>query len=108
MVGFKPSTGAIANGRAVSHTNVLGLLAADPDTVALAFAVLRGADPIDPVSVDFSADTRSLEGIRVGWAPTLGLADVRLDPARGGRRRPGRRTPLRRGRDGRDGRDGCA
>ncbi len=80
VVGFKPSAGAIPGGHILSHTNVLGVLAAEVDTVTLAFASLRGADPADPVSVDFAPDSRRLEGMRIAWTPTLGL-DVRVDEA---------------------------
>ncbi|WMS44530.1 amidase [Acuticoccus sp. MNP-M23] len=80
VIGFKPSAGAIPGGHILSHTNVLGVLAAEVDTAMLVFAALRGADRADPVSVNFPADRRSLEGTRIGWAPTLGL-DVRLDEA---------------------------
>lgn len=83
VVGFKPSAGAIANPRNPSHTAVLGLMAQDVGLVALAFAALRGRQPADPFSVDFSADdedSRPAGDLRFGWAPTFGL-DVAVDDA---------------------------
>ena len=78
VVGFKPSTGAIPHPRSLSHTTVLGLLARDVALVARAFEALRGADPRDPVSVDF-APPGDRTVLRWAWSPTLGL-DVPVDP----------------------------
>jgi aspartyl-tRNA(Asn)/glutamyl-tRNA(Gln) amidotransferase subunit A len=75
VAGFKPSTGAIPATNALSHTSVSGLMGRNVADIALAFAVVRGAHPADPLSLTFAAPKHGdLRRLRLGWAPTLGLA----------------------------------
>jgi aspartyl-tRNA(Asn)/glutamyl-tRNA(Gln) amidotransferase subunit A len=79
VIGFKPSTGAVPSA-GLSHTSVTGLMGRTIADVAAAFAVLRGAHPADPVSVDFAPPPRDPRALRFGFAPTLGLP-VAMDDA---------------------------
>lgn len=79
VIGFKPSTGAIPSA-ALSHTSVTGLMGRSVGDVARGFAVLRGAHPLDPVSVDVTGRHRDPRALRLGFAPTLGLP-VAMDEA---------------------------
>jgi aspartyl-tRNA(Asn)/glutamyl-tRNA(Gln) amidotransferase subunit A len=79
VIGFKPSTGAVASA-ALSHTSVTGLLGRSVTDLAGAFAVLRGAHAADPVSVDFARAPCHPRTLRLGFAPTLGLP-VAMDDA---------------------------
>lgn len=78
-VGFKPSTGAIADPRSSSHTGVFGIMAMSVAAATAMFEALAGRDPRDPVSVAFPADkARPVESLRLAWSPRLGL-DVPVD-----------------------------
>ena len=75
VVGFKPSTGAIADPRSPSHTSVLGTMAATVADAAALFQALEGRDPRDPVSVKLPPDhSRAWSSWRLAWAPSLGLS----------------------------------
>ncbi|MDQ0512894.1 amidase [Ancylobacter amanitiformis] len=80
VVGFKPSTGAIATPRILSPTEVLAPMAARVDDVTLFFNVLAGSHPEDPGSVDLPADDgRPVRALRIAYSPRFGL-DVPVDP----------------------------
>lgn len=80
VVGFKPSTGALPLGTGLSHTAVPGLMASDVAGIVTAFDALRGAEALDPVSVDLPARGGGPVALTFGWAPDLGLG-IRLDDA---------------------------
>lgn len=73
-VGFKPSTGAIADPRDFSHTSVFGTVARTVAGVALMFQALAGPDPQDPVALPLPPDSgKSLGTMRIAWSSRLGL-----------------------------------
>lgn len=79
IVGFKPSTGAIADPRDFSHTSVFGTMARSVAGAALMFEALAGPDPHDPVALPLPAHSgKPLSEMRVAWSPRLGL-DVPVD-----------------------------
>ena len=78
ILGFKPSTGAVAHPAALSHTATLGAMARDADVLRTAALALRGHDPRDPVSLPMPDAARDPRTVRYAWSPTLGL-DVAVD-----------------------------
>lgn len=73
VVGFKPSSGMVAEPRALSATGVLGPMAVDVADVALFFDAIRGGDARDPFSLDLPAAVRSDRPPVIAFSPRLGL-----------------------------------
>lgn len=78
VVGFKPSSGVVAEPRALSATGVLGPMALNVADVSLFFDAIRGSDPRDPFSLDLSATIHADRPPVIAFSPRLGL-DVPVD-----------------------------
>ena len=107
IAGFKPTNGVVPNGDADNPTwgpfSTRGPMARTFAEIACALDVVAGYSPRDLMSFDLDGSFvdavahASLEGVRIAWSPTLGIATTRRRGRGRVRARAGRARGERRG-----------